>query len=364
MTRTFIGIASALLVVFTPVSAFAGIGRDLININPCLYADCEVLGASVANPYGWTKNPATLPVGTLPYVGHGLFISTGYFNLDVGDVQVDIESLTFTYANDPFVFQVNVVHADANGEASSAPGLKFDFNADVINLAAAIDLGRAGFINGLSVGIFAALPIADSDLDLSVGGVNVFDSVGDRDVNITLGAHYRVGERDWFAVGASVQMSENDVRATIVDPTTGAVFRTKGTTNAWFARVGVSLLPFVPFGAEGELAQDFRIGLDLEHRNIAVPDEGTYSHETGYVGLEARLLPDRWNALARYFRPYGLAGVDTDGGWGVGFGLYGNPAGPLAWFSLNLGYSSRDLAPSIGNRVEQLGIGISIAAPF
>ena len=177
-----------------------------------------------------------------------------------------------------------------------------------------------------------------------------------RDVDLTFGLHWRGGARDWFMAGAFLSALRDHVTTDGVDLATLTPFRQVGTTNAWFARAGVSLLPFVPLQlAEGssptsELAGEVRTAIDVEHKNIAVPGEGSRKDYTAYFGLDARLVPDAWNPISGYLRFYGIAGVDTNGGWGTGLGFYGN--GPLQFLSCNPGYSARPLTESLGDRVK------------
>jgi hypothetical protein len=49
-----------------------GVSTDITALNLCMYGDCEARGSYAADPYGWA-NPATLPVGTLPHLDHGVW---------------------------------------------------------------------------------------------------------------------------------------------------------------------------------------------------------------------------------------------------------------------------------------------------
>jgi hypothetical protein len=90
--------------------------------------------------------------------------------------------------------------------------------------------------------------------------------------------------------------------------------------------------------------------------------EGTRKKDIGYFGADLRVLPDAWNPVSQYARLYLIAGADTTCGWGIGPGLYGN--GALQWLSVNLAYSSRPLAKSLGDRVDIWAVGVSAAVPF
>jgi len=348
-------------------SAGQQLGTDLTGLNLCLYGDCEARGSYAADPYGWT-NPATLPVGSLPYVPRGVFGSGSYFRLNSGGVGVDIGSATVSLAMDPWVVEVHTVYADGGGTPHSLPGVDMTTRSRLLGLLAGVDLGRTPLaIKGLCLGIGASIPGIDSDVKLSSSGVSFLQSTDERQVDLTLGAHWRWGERDWFAVGALVNAVRSRTTASGVDPVTFAPFASSGTTNAWFTRAGLSLLPFVGAGLAGrtpagELLGEVRLGADLAYTNIGVPDEPGRDTEVGYFGVDARVLPDAWNPLSSYLRPYVIGGTDTDGGWGIGAGIYGN--GPLEFVTCNPAYSSRPLAKSIGNRVDVWAATCAVSVPF
>jgi hypothetical protein len=343
------------------------IGTDTTGLNLCLYGDCEARGTYVADPYGW-PNPATMPVATLPYVTRGGFFSGSYFRLNVGSIGADVGSATVTVAATPLVLQVNTLYAESTGSVRSLPGVDLQSRTRVVRLAAAVDLDRAMNLRGFSIGLIGAVPATESDSRLSQSGFTFLTAKEQRDIDLTLGLHWRGGTRDWFMSGALLNALRDHVTSEGVDLATGAPLRQTGTTNAWFARAGVSLLPLVPAGlAEGaspaaELAGELRMAVDMEHKNIAVPSEGSRKDYTAYFGLDARIAPDAWNPAAHYMRLYGITGVDTGGGWGLGLGIYGN--GPLQLASCNPAYSSRPLAPSLGHRVNIWSATCSIALPL
>lgn len=344
------------------------IGTDITGINLCLYGDCEARGSYAADVYGW-PNPATLPFGTLPYVKRGVFVSTGYFRLNVGEVSADVESGTATLAYDPFLFQVNAVYGEADGRPASLPnGINLRLRTRIVRLAAAVDLGRTSFgAKGLSLGVIGALPDLESNSRVTLGSLDLMKTTEKKEVDLTLGLHWRGGKKDWFAVGAFVNAVRNHVTMDGLDFTTGP-FHEFGVTNAWFTRAGVSVLPFVPLNLAneatplGELAREVRLGADFEHQNIAVPMEGSRRRQTGYFGLDARVLSDAWNPLSDYVRFYVIAGVDTNAGWGAGPGIYGN--GPLQFLSCNPAYSSRPITESLGKRLDVWAASCSITVPF
>jgi hypothetical protein len=364
---TYVGVCGAGLVLFLCAATVTAqeIGTDITGLNLCLYGDCEARGTYAADPYGW-PNPGTLPVGTLPYVSRGAFLSGSYFRLNVGGVGGDVGSSTVTAALSPVLFQVNTVYADASGSARSLPGVDVRFHAPIVRLAAAVDLDRALGVHGLCVGLIGAVPATQSDLKLSASGFTFLTATEKREVDLTFGLHYRTGRRDWFMAGAFVNALRDHVTMEGTDLATFAPFRQTGTTNAWFARAGVSLLPFVPLDlASGgtplsELAGEVRTAIDVEHKNIAVPGEGSRQEYAAYFGLDARLIADAWNPLSHYVRPYGIVGVDTNGGWGTGVGLYGN--GPLQFLSCNPAYSARPIAQSLGDRVKIWSATCSVSA--
>ena len=350
-----------------PVSA-QPIGTDITGINLCLYGDCEARGSYAADVYGW-PNPATLPFGTLPFVARGVFASTGYFRLNVGDIGADVTSGTATLAYDPFIFQVNAVYAEADGWPRSLPaGVNLRLRTRIVRLAAAVDLGRTSLgAKGLSLGLITALPGLESNSRISLGGLTLMKTTEKKEIDLTLGLHWRGGKKDWFAVGAFVDRVRNHVTVGGLDFTTGT-FHAFGATNAWFTRAGVSLLPFVPMDLAdaatplGELASEVRLGADFEHQNIAVPMEGSRRRQTGYLGVDARVIPDALNPLSDYVRLYVIAGADTNGGWGIGPGIYGN--GPLQFLSCNPAYSSRPITGSLGSRLDVWAASCSITIPF
>jgi hypothetical protein len=367
MTNRIVSWALLAWLCLGPRLAYAqSLGTDLAGLNLCLYGDCEARGAYAADPYGWV-NPATLPVGTLPYVPRGAFVSGSYFRLNAGDVSADVESGTLTAAIAPFVLQANAVYAEASGQPRALP-IDLSFRTRFIRLAAAVDLDRTALrVPGLSVGVLGSLPVTNSNLHLSANGLPLVLTTEDRHVDLTVGLHWRGGERNWFMAGAFVNAVSDPVATDAIDLATLQSVTSHGTTNAWFTRAGLSLLPFVPLGlvdgwAAGEWLAEVRLASDVALASITVPGEGTRQSETGYFGVDARILPDAWNPLSRHLRFYWIGGVDTDGGWGEGIGLYGN--GPLDWLSCNPAYSSRPIATSLGHRVDVWSATCSASVPL
>jgi hypothetical protein len=365
--QLFVGLASVLLGL-TSGAAAQHLGTDISGLNFCLYGDCEARGSYAADPFGMA-NPGTMAVGVLTYLPRGAYFSASYFRVNVGGVGLHIESPSVTVAADPWVAQVNVIYAEGSGSVRSWPGVDVSLRTRLIRLAAGVDLGRTSLrLTGLSVGLLAGIPVTNSDLRLSTGGFTFVDSRDDHEIGLTPGVHWRTGERDWFNAGAFVDAERSQETTQKTDLTSFETVRERAKSNAWFGRAGLSLLPFVPIGlagtssAIGGFFSEVRFGADLEYRNITVPDDPTRSREKGYFGLDAMLLPDAWNPVADYLRVYVIGGVDTDAGWGIGAGLYGN--GPLEFFSCNPAYSSRPLAKSLGDRVDVWAATCSIAVPF
>jgi hypothetical protein len=353
---------------FAATATAQKLGTDLAGLNLCLYGDCEARGSYVADPFGWA-NPGTIPGFMFSYIPRGVLISPSYFRLKVGDVGTDIGSGSVTFATDPVVFQANVVYAEASGPVRSMPGITLKSRTRTVRLATAVDLGRTALgLTGFSAGLIFGIPAMSSDLRLAMDGFTVAESHEDHEVELTPGVHWRGGQRDWFGVGAMLNVVRNSETGFTTDPMTGAPIPQRGTTNAWFPRAGISLLPFVPLGyadpssPAGEWLSEFRVGLDIEHRNISVPTEGTRKKETGYFGADARLLPDAWNPMSQHLRVYLIGGVDTDAGWGIGAGLYGN--GILEFLSCNPAFSSRPLAKSLGDRVDIWSATCSAVIPL
>jgi len=341
------------------------IGTDVAGLNLCLYGDCEARGAYAADPFGMA-NPGTLPVGVLTYVSRGVFVSGSYFRLNAGGVGVNIESPSLTVALDPWVFQVNVVQADGEGGADSFPGVHLDLRTTMVRLAAGVDLGRTRLgLKGLSVGLLAGVPGTTSDLSGTFGGVTVADSHEDHEVGLAPGIHWRGGQGDWFNVGTFMNVERHHETQQVLDPATFTTTQRHGTSNAWFLRAGLSLVPAVPLGISkgnaplNEWCREFRLAADVEYRNLSPLAEGTRSAQAGYFGADARVVPDAWNPLVDYLRVYVIGGVDTNGGWGIGAGLYGN--GVMEFLSCNPAYSSRPLAESLGDRVDIWAATCSIA---
>lgn len=368
LVRLSLALLAALSVRPARSAAAQELGTDIAGLNLCLYGDCEARGTYAADPFGMT-NPGTMPVGVLPYLPRGVFFSGSYFRLNAGSVGLDVGAGSLTASADPWVFQVNVVYAEGSGGVRSLPGVDIHLRTRLVRLAAAVDLGRTALaVKGLSVGIIAGVPGTTSDVRLATGGFTVADSQENHEVGITGGMQWHGGQRDWFNVGALVNAERHHESTRTTDPFTSLSMQEYGVSNAWFGRAGLSLLPFVPLGLTeeptpvSELLRETRVAADLEHRNISVPGEPTRAEETGYFGLDARVLPDAWNPVADYLRLYVIGGADTAGGWGVGAGLWGN--GILEFASCNPGYSSRPLAKSLGDRVEVWAATCSIAVPL
>ncbi|MGD0948843.1 MAG: hypothetical protein ABSA52_15635 [Candidatus Binatia bacterium] len=366
--RVQVWLAAIVLGLISNAATAQHLGTDIAGLNLCLYGDCEARGSYAADPFGMA-NPGTMPVGVLRYLPRGVFVNNSYFRANVGNVGLHIESPGVTLAADPWIAQVSVIYAEGSGAVRSLPGVDASLRTSMIRLAGAVDLGRTALhLTGLSVGLLAGLPATSSDLHLSTQGFNFFNSHENHRVGLTGGVDWRGGDRDWFSVGAFVDAEHHHETTHTTDPTTFERTCERASTNAWFARAGLSLLPFVPVGlARGstpaaEWLGEVRLGADLEHRNISVPNETTRAQEKGYFGLDARLLPDAWNPASDYLRVYVIGGVDTDAGWGLGAGLYGN--GPLEFLSCNPAYSSRPLAKSLGNRVNVWAATCAVAVPF
>jgi len=190
------------------------------------------------------------------------------------------------------------------------------------------------------------------------------------------------GEEGWLLLGATehmvgwVQVDNlrrglwGSLTSTARTATETEVFgvRLRATTNAWLARFGVSLLPFVPSGlADGDTIAarwlgEIRVGADVEYRNIASPGEGVQIASIGYFGMDAPVLPDAWNPLSRWMRLFVVGGVDTQGGWGIGVGLFGH--GPLEFMGCTPSYSSRPRAPALGDRTDIWSATCGVQVPF
>ncbi len=295
-----------------------------------MYGDCEARGSFAADPYG-IYNPGVLAVGAAAHMSRGVILSGSYYDLDVGGVDGDIGVGAVTFAYEPLVFQVAIVYAEARGAVRPLPGVDMSFRTRVVRLAAGIDAGRVLGLRGLSVGLAGVVPGTKSDLRLKAGGATFVESTETRAVEIIPGIHWRTGEQDWFMTGAFLDATRNDLSAHGTDPITGSPLRRSGTINTWFARVGISVLPFVPLGlTEGDLPRAqwlrrLRIGTDVEYRNISVPDEPGEQVTIAYFGADGPLLPDALNPLADWVLPWFIGGVDTRGDCDAG--SHGDPRG-------------------------------------
>ena len=357
MLALFVALAAA------PAAAREGVGGDLASLNFCLYGDCEARGTYAADPYN-LYNPGTLSVATHMYFPRGVVPSGSYYHVDVGGVDADLEAGVMTLAWAPVAFQVATVYGEAEGPARGLPGIDLQFRTRAVRLAAGMDAERTLGIRGLNVGLAGVVPGSTSDTWLRTRGVTIAKGVETRAVELVPGVHWHGGRRDWFMLGGFLDATHNDVESRGIDPATGRSFRQAGATNIWIARVGASLLPFVPLGlAEGTSPRaawlsDLRLGIDVEYRDIAVPGETTRSGAVAYFGADVPLLPDALNPLARWVRVLLLGGADTNGGFGIGAGLFGQ--GPLRFLTCNQAYSDRPLTTVLGPRVRALAVTCSV----
>jgi hypothetical protein len=365
--RAVRGALGLLLALASTASAGRGIGTDLTALNPCMYGDCEARGTYAADPYG-LYNPATMGVATHMYFARGAALSGSYYHLDVGDVDGDLEAGVVTATGSPVAFQVATVYAEARGPVRPLPGVGMSFRTRVVRLAAAIDAEPTLGIRGLSLGLAGVVPGTESDLRLSLGGHTFVRSTETRALELIPGFHWHNGERDWFMVGGFLDATRNDVTADGFDPATATPLHRRGHTNAWFARLGVSLLPFIPLrladggSVRAEWLGAFRLATDVEYRDVTVPGESSLRDAAAYFGADAPLVPDRLNPLARWIHLEALAGVDSRGGWGAGAGVYGR--GSLAFLGCNGAYSSRPLTGFIGKATQVLAVTCGVMIPM
>jgi len=363
-----LAVAVGLLLGLASPAAGRGIGTDLASLTLCLYGDCEARGTYAADPFGLT-NPGTLAFTVHNhYLPRGVAGSGSYFHVDIGAVGTDIGSGVVTAAWEPVVFQVATAYAEADGAVAALPGVSMRFRTRAVRLAVGIDAEAVLGLRGLSLGLAGIVPGTTTDVSLAARGLTFLDSTETRDLEIVPGFHWHGGERDWLMLGGFLDVVRNGVESRGIDPATGVPVTISGTTNAWFARTGTSVLPFVPLGlAEGDSLRakwltDVRVAVDVEYRNIAAPGEGAEQGTTAYFGVDGSLLPDAWNPLAPWMHLWVLGGVDTRGGWGVGGGLYGR--GPLSFIGCNPAYSSRPLTDFIGERVDVFAITCSVWVPL
>ncbi len=343
------------------------VGTDLASLNLCLYGDCEARGTYAADPFG-IYNPGVLASTPLQQLPRGIALSGTWFHLDIGRTRSDIEAGVVTIPWAPVAFQVATVYADAGGGVDPLPGVDLSFRTRAVRLAAGIDLDATLGLHGLAVGLAGVVPGTYSDLRLKTGGNTFVRSSERRDFELVPGVHWRLGERDWLMLGAFVDVTRNAVETTGVDPATGTPLRRSGTTNLWFARAGVSALPFVPLGladdglSAGRWLGDVRLAVDVEYRNLSVPNEPGERGAVAFFGMDAPVLPSNVNPLARWVAPWAIGGVDSRGGWGAGLGLYGD--GSLRFLGCNGAYSNRPITAYLGPRVETIAVTCSVMLPF
>lgn len=350
-----------------PVAA-RGVGTDLAALALCLYGDCEARGSYAADPFGQT-NPGVLSyVAHSRYLARGLAGSASYFRVSIGDFEADVGSGVMTGVWDPVVLQVATGYAEGAGGVEELPGLGLRFRTRAVRLALGIDAEAVFGVPGLGLGLAGVVPGTTTDVSLAAGRSTLVRSTESRDLEVVPGFHWHGGEKDWLMVGGVLDVVRNGVTARGVDPGTGRPFEAEGTTNAWFARGGVSVLPFVPIrlGPERSLAarwfDETRLGVDVEYRSLSAPGEGRQRDTIAYFGLETLLLPEGSGPWSRFLTLTLLAGVDTAAGWGIGAGLYGQ--GPLAFLGCNPAYSSRPLTRAIGDRVGVLAVTCSAWLPL
>lgn len=360
-------IVIVLLALAAPAAADHALGTDLGSLNFGMYGDCEARGTYAADPYG-VYNPAIMVVAAARHLPRAGIFSGSYYDLGIGAVDADIGVGVATLAWLPVAFQVATGYVEASGGVRPLPGVDMSFRTTVVRLATAVDAERTLGLRGLSLGLAGVVPGTTSELRLRSRGTTIPHAEEHRELELVPGVHWRAGEDDWLMVGGFFDVVRNHVDSTGLDPVTGTMLRTEGTTNIWFARVGTSIAPFVPLGLTdggspgAEWARGVRLGIDVEYRNIAVPNESLEAGTTAYFGADGPLVPDAWNPLARWVRPVVLGGVDTRGGWSVGAGLYGQ--GPLAFPGCNQAYPSRPLVEFLGERAEALAITCSVLLPL
>ena len=358
----------ALALTACPSAATAqAVGPDLAGLYFCLYGHCEARGAYAADPYTGV-NPASLAAGSFTYVRRGAFPTGVYYRLNAGRFGANFEGGQLTLASAPYAFQVSTLYAEGGGPLPGVPPFDLHLRTRALWLAGAIDLGRTPLgLHGLSLGVRGALPATDTDLRVSSGGFNLIKATDHREIDAMVGALWASGSHRWFMLGAFVNPQRSHAVTEGIDPVTLQPFRQSGTTNLWFARLGIRVVPFAPLDVlpkspVGQLLSEIRLFADAEHRNIAVHDSPSRREQAGYFGADARLLPDAWNPLADYLRVDVISGIDTDTGWGLGLGLFGN--GPLGFLGCNPGYSSRPRLESLGDRMNIWAVSCGMGVPL
>ena len=352
------------------------IGTDIarVAISQPYYADASAMGAEAGYEWGFRNLPHLLTL--LDYVDQGGFVSASRFFLNVGPTSADITSSTIAWVDKksmprlPYGLLVQVVYAEASGGARELPALvKLKLYTRYVRLGGAVYLGQIVF-PGLAVGIIGALPVTESDLLIKVAGMEVLRSIDEHKLDLLMGMSWRGGTANWLSLGAFANLVENDLLTKGIDLATFKPLNLKQTTSSQLVRFGVGARPAVPLGLVNgdspgaELARNFLFLADAEYLGIGVPDEGAHKFTTGYFGVNFRPLPDAWNPFSDFVRFQAYGGVDTDGGWGAGDGLWPNEHGPLSWLTIDSSYNTRPIAPSFSKSVDTWSVSAAITLPL
>lgn len=350
----------------------AGVGTDIAKVSEfCLYPDCGARLASTAHEWGFA-NAATLTEIFDLDAGNLVLVGGSYYNLHAGAVDGSLYSGTVTATYEPLVFQLNYVAANAAGGPEGLPGLDLDFDTKRLRVSLALDLERSVGLNGLSIGVTAVLPSSENDLGISTqipdfGRLDLVRAHEEPGYDLTVGVLYETGQRDWFRVGATLNVASYDSTAAVLDPNSGQVFEFDTTSNIWFGRIGTTVHPFIPMGVASsdsswdEWRRKVEVSADLRVANISISGEDTIRPVDAFVGVDVPLLPRHRNPLSKWVEFVGIAGVGTDGSWGVGLGVYGQ--GKLQWLTCDSMYN-RQPGGDLANNFVISGVGCSASFPL
>ena len=366
--------ATALVVALIATDAAAGLGSDLALLSEfCLYADCNARQAWVAHEWG-QSNAATLvemfdySTGDEPFT----VMSGSWFGIDAGKVNGSIGSGSAMIAWSPVVVQFNYASAGLDGGPRSPAGTEMDLETTRLSLSVALDLERAFAIKGLSVGIIGYIPTDEQTLSLSmdvpdVGEIPLVDSRENVAYNLSAGILWETGEKDWLRLGAYINGAENYMDTVQLDPDTGAMLVAHQTSNLWFSRIGTTVRPLVPLGLTAgdtpwsRFRSEIKLSTDLRVTSISVPGESVDNRADFFAGIDTLLLPDHWNPLSHYLQLSGVAGVGSEGSWGVGFGVYGR--GVMEWLMCDVSYS-RAPGRSLADDIEISAVACAVWLPI
>lgn len=372
-------IVFAACVAATPAAAQPKIGTSLNSIWLWAHGDCDTIGACAGSQWGVT-GAAQASGMTKPLVedGYGIFPSYSHYFINIGPgIDAEFDSGTLTLAGKGLAFSVNIIKASGGGSIpGDVPGglsLIADFTQVRATLAGHLgELASAdSFFQGLHIGVMGSLPGIDNRLRLEAPGLGLqlADVRQERARDLTFGVFKKWhGKWDGLSVGAFINTARLHEETNTLDLVSGDQLLTKANSYINVGRVGGEASPAKLLGIDasslfGRLVRpDTTINADYEHRNLTTHGEGTVNQDIGYVGINYFLPDALLGPMARCFDFVPIAGVDTNGGYGAGGGVY--PKISCQWpVSLNVGYFDRPLPGDLG-RMRATMVSVAIALPW